>query len=59
MGNNLQVIADRRELMGLTSDEVTDYLEAFRYVLSEEDWKAIEEFERAWRSLSSAKEATI
>ena len=55
MSYNLKVIADEREQMGMTSGEVTDYLEAFRYVLSEEDWQAIEKFERAWRALSPAK----
>ena len=59
MSHNLKVIADKREPMGMTFGEVTDYLQAFRYVLSEEDWQAIEEFEGAWRSLSLAKEAII
>jgi chorismate dehydratase len=59
MSHNLNVIADKREPMGLTTGEVTDYLEAFRYVLSEEDWQAIEKFEGAWRALSTAKETTI
>ena len=55
MSYNLKVIADEREPMGMTSGEVTDYLEAFRYVLSEEDWQAIEKFEGAWRALSPEK----
>ena len=55
MGHNLKVIADKREPMGMTIGEVTDYLKAFRYVLSEEDWQAIEKFEGAWQALSTAK----
>ena len=59
MNYNLSVIASKREYMGMTVNELTDYLEAFRYVLSEEDQRAIEEFEKAWRSLSLVKEVTI
>lgn len=55
MKNNLKAIAGKREHMGMTSTEVIDYLEAFRYVLSEEDWQAMEMFEEAWRSLSPTK----
>lgn len=58
MNYNLSVIASKREYMGMTVNELTDYLEAFRYVLSEEDQRAIEEFEKAWRSLSLVKEVT-
>ena len=36
----------------MTSEEVADYLRAFRYVLSEEDRQAIDVFAVAWRSLS-------
>ncbi len=59
MTHSLPAIARKREAMGLTEDEVIDYLQAFRYTLSQEDFQAIEEFEGAWRSLSLAKEATI
>jgi chorismate dehydratase len=59
MSNNLNVIACKREPMGMPIGEVIDYLEAFRYVLSEEDWQAIEKFEGAWHALSNAKETTI
>ena len=51
MDHNLKAIADKREAMGMTSEEIADYLRAFRYVLSEEDRQAIEMFEGAWRSL--------
>jgi chorismate dehydratase len=54
MRHNLKVIADKRESMGMTSEEVTDYLQAFRYVLSDEDRQAIEMFKGAWRSISLA-----
>ena len=66
MSHKLKAIAGKREPMGMTTGEITDYLEAFRYVLSQEDWQAIEKFEGAWRALSpakpfqeKAKEATI
>jgi chorismate dehydratase len=55
MENNLKAIAAKREHMGMTSTDVIDYLEAFRYVLSEEDRQAMEMFEGAWRSLSTTK----
>jgi len=62
MDHNLKAIADKREAMGMTSEEIADYLRAFRYVLSEEDQQAIEMFEGAWRSLepfhARAKEVT-
>ena len=58
MNHNLKVIADKREYMGMTSEEVADYLRAFRYVLSGEDRQAIEVFAGAWRSLSRVKEVT-
>ena len=59
MTHSLDVIARKRETMGLSSAEVVDYLRAFRYVLDERDYRAIEEFEGAWRSLTLAKEAAV
>jgi len=59
MRNNLKAIADKREHMGMTSEEVADYLRAFRYVLSGEDRQAIDVFAGAWRANALAKEATI
>lgn len=55
MSHNLKAIADKREFMGMTYEEVADYLRAFRYVLSDEDRQAIEVFEGAWRSISMEK----
>jgi chorismate dehydratase len=57
MGHNLKAIADKREPMGMTFEEVAGYLRAFRYVLAGEDWQAIEVFKGAWQSLPLAKEA--
>ena len=59
MTNSLEAIARKREPMGLTSAEVVDYLQAFRYVLDEKDQQAIEDFEGAWRSLTLSKEAAV
>jgi chorismate dehydratase len=55
ISHNLKAIADKRESLGMTSEEIADYLRAFRYVLSEEDLQAIDVFEGAWRSLSQTK----
>lgn len=59
MTHCLDAIARKREHMGLTSVEVIDYLRAFRYVLDENDYRAMEDFEGAWRSLTLAKEAAV
>ena len=58
MDNNLKTIAKKRERMGLTYEQVAGYLRAFRFILNEEDLRAIEVFRQAWRSLPTAKEAT-
>ena len=55
---NLSAISVKRAYMDLTAQEVSSYLKAFRYFLDGEDWRAIEIFKAAWRSLSIIREAT-
>ena len=59
MACGLDDIARKRRRMGLAAAEVVDYLRAFRYVLDADDWRAIEEFEGAYRSLTLVKEAAV
>ena len=58
MAYNLKAIAENRAHMGMSPKDVADYLRAFRYVLTEEEWGVIEVFKGAWRSLPTAEEAT-
>ncbi len=59
MAGSLDDIARKRQRMGLAAAEVVDYLRAFRYVLDNDDQRAIEEFEGAFRSLGLVKEAAV
>ena len=59
MTHSLDVIASKRETMGLTSSDVIDYLQAFRFVFEGKDYRAIGEFERELRSLTLVKEAAV
>jgi chorismate dehydratase len=55
MACNLKNIADKRSDLKMTEQGVADYLMAFRYVLSGEDWQGIEAFRSAWSALTLAK----
>lgn len=57
MAGDLEHIVRRREHMGMPAGQVVDYLRAFRYVLSEEDWRAAEVFREEWGSLATVQEA--
>ncbi|MBF8267371.1 MAG: futalosine synthase [Dehalococcoidia bacterium] len=59
MARNLRAIADKRPDLGMTAQQVADYLRVFRYVLSGEDFQAIEAFKSDWRSLGAAREAAL
>ena len=57
--SNLTAISTNRRYMGLSDDDIADYLLAFRYNLDDDDWRGMREFEKEYESLSLPKEATI
>jgi len=57
LAHNLGAIAAKRRELGMTAKEVAVYLRRFRFVLDEEDWRAVEVFKKAWQSLPVTMEA--
>ena len=55
--HNLEAIAAKRSNLEMTAQEVASYLQTFRYLLTEEDWQAIETFKSAWLALPMPVEA--
>ena len=56
MAGDLSDIIRKRESMNMEPGGIENYLRAFRYIFSEEDQKAIEVFEQAWKGLRDLEE---
>ena len=56
MAGDLSDIISKRESMNMEPGGIENYLRAFRYIFSEEDQKAIEVFEQAWKGLRNLEE---